>query len=171
MVKNARKKKKARLAKHSKSKPRSSARKTKKAKKAEKESSSGDAALALFRGQRYVKPQELQLAMTDAGYSWRAYSGAIAELRDRNIVIVWVWEQKSYTIKPTFMQTYKWCLANYKTVLTILRRSAGAFDVGNLMAKTIKAKAYADAKSNFTAVYNFIKALNQKARQAEREAA
>ena len=170
--KDKKKKKQIRLVKHRKSAKKASAKKTKK-KEVEVQEGTAPAGvvLAILRKDKYVSPAEMQDAMAKAGYSRKSYAKGIADLRDLNYVIVWVWEQVAYTIRPTFIETYKWCLANYKTVMTIMRRSLGAFDFCGDISRSVRAKAYQEAKVNFTAVYNHIKAINRTLKKSEREAA
>ena len=169
-AKTKKKSKQIRMVKFRRSAKKPSAKKTKKA-EVEKDTKQVDVVLSLLRQHKYVSPSEMQDAMAKAGYSRRSYARGIADLRDLNYVVVWVWDQMAYTIRPTFIETYKWCLCNYKTVLTILRRSLSAFDSCGSLAQSIRAKAYQDAKVNFTAVYNHIKALNRTMKKSERKAA
>lgn len=122
--------------------------------------SPGDAALRILRKQRYVSTDELKHAMEVAGYTWRRYSASIAELRDRDFVIVWIWELRRYTIKPNFVEVYRWCLSNYRAIMTILRRTHPALTNGYVMARLLKQKAYDDAKKHFLAIYRHMRALD-----------
>ena len=150
-------------------------KKKKKAKKAPKaatkEVSAGDVVVAALRKQRYVSPRELQDAMAKGGYSVNSYAKGIAELRDANYVVVWVWSEGAYTSKPSFMELFKWCLSNYRTVITVLRRTSGAMSLGKQLAKTIRAKAYEEAKNDFLRIYAHLIEMNGVAKQAERKAA
>jgi len=125
-----------------------------------KELSPGDAALKILRKQRYVSTDELKQAVEKAGYTWRRYSASIAELRDRDFVIVWVWELRRYTMKPNFVEVYRWCLSNYKSIATILRRTKPALGQGHALSKLLRQKVYDDAKKHFLAVYRHMKGLD-----------
>jgi hypothetical protein len=144
---------------------------TKGPKAATKEVSAGDVVIAAMRKQRYVTPRELQDAMAKGGYSANSYARGIAELRDSNHVVVWVWSEGAYTIKPSFMELFKWCLSNYKTVITVLRRTSGAMSLGKQLAKAIRAKAYQEAKEDFLRIYAHLMQMNGVAKDAERKAA
>ncbi|KKN81547.1 hypothetical protein LCGC14_0318060 [marine sediment metagenome] len=83
----------------------------------------------------------------------------MADLRDRNFVIVWVWEKRCYTLNPTFHELYRWCLSNYRAIMTILRRTKPAMFEGNRMAKLVKQRAFQESKLYFLAVYRHMSAL------------
>ncbi len=74
-------------------------------------------------------------------------------------MIVWVWEKRCYTLNPTFHELYRWCLSNYRAVMTILRRTKPAMFEGNRMAKLMKQKAFQESKLYFLAVYRHMAAL------------
>ena len=118
-----------------------------------------DVVLKALRKKRYVHPTDLRKAVKKEGYKNEIYAPAMADLRDRNFVIIWVWEKRCYTINPTFHELYRWCLANYRAIMTILRRTKPALAQGNRMAKLMRQKAYQESKKYFLAIYRHMAAL------------
>ena len=119
-----------------------------------------DVVLKLLRKKRYVHPDDLRKVVYKAGYLNKKYAAGMVDLRDRGFVVVWVWEKCCYTINPTFHELYRWCLSNYRAIMTILRRTKPALAKGNRMAKTVRQQAFQESKKYFLRVYKHMRALN-----------